>query len=101
MAQRRARRRTARTSSKKARRKRWLWIPKLILLAACVGLALFIAAILVMEQELRRTGIFESAPSRAPATAQPPPAAGAQNKQAGPVDEVTPAERRRLEALLE
>jgi len=94
------RRRTTRKPRKTRRKKRWLWIPKLVLLAACVGLALIIVGILVMEKELRRTGIFETEASSAPAgtSAQATPVAGNDREQ--PVDEVTPAERRELEALL-
>ena len=100
MARQNTRRRTTTRKPKKTRRKkRWLWIPKLILLAACVGLALVIAGILVMEKELRRTGIFETEPPNAPA-AVPSAAPGADNDLGQPVEEVSPAERRELEALL-
>lgn len=98
MARQNTRRRTARKPRKTRRKKRWLWIPKLVLLAACVGLALIIAGILVMEKELRRTGIFETETPNTPAAASSSP--GADNDGEQPVDEVTPAERRELEALL-
>lgn len=98
MARQNTRRRTTRKPRKTRRKKRWLWIPKLVLLAACVGLALIIAGILVMEKELRRTGIFETETPNTPAAASSSP--GADNKGGQPVEEVTPAERRELEALL-
>lgn len=98
MARQNTRRRTTRKPRKTRRKKRWLWIPKLVLLAACVGLALIIAGILVMEKELRRTGIFETETPNTPAAASSSP--GADNDGEQPVDEVTPAERRELEALL-
>ncbi len=94
------RRRTNTRKPKKTRRKnRWLWIPKLILLAACVGLALVIGGILVMEKELRRTGIFEPETPNTPAVA-PSSTPGADNDGGQPVEEVSPEERRELEALL-
>lgn len=98
MARQNTRRRTTRKPRKTRRKKRWLWIPKLVLLAACVGLALIIAGILVMEKELRRTGIFETETPNTPAAASSSP--GADNDREQPADEVTPAERRELEALL-
>ncbi len=100
MARQNTRRRTTRKPRKTRRKKRWLWIPKLVLLAACVGLALIIVGILVMEKELRRTGIFEPEASRAPAGTSAPATPVAGNDREQPVDEVTPAERRELEALL-
>ena len=99
MARQNTRRRTTRKPRKTRRKKRWLWIPKLVLLAACVGLALIIAGILVMEKELRRTGIFETETPNTPAAASSS-SPGADNDGEQPVDEVTPAERRELEALL-
>ena len=99
MARQNTRRRTTRKPRKTRRKKRWLWIPKLLLLAACVGLALSIAFIEVIKKELRRTGIFETEASRAPAAASSS-SPGADNDGGQPVDEVTPAERRELEALL-
>lgn len=98
MARQNTRRRTTRKPRKTRRKKRWLWIPKLVLLAACVGLALIIAGILVMKKELRRTGIFETETPNTPAAASSSPGADIDGEQ--PVDEVTPAERRELEALL-
>lgn len=98
MARQNTRRRTTRKPRKTRRKKRWLWIPKLVLLAACVGLALIIAGILVMEKELRRTGIFETETPNTPAAASSSP--GADNDGEQPVEEVTSAERRELEALL-
>lgn len=86
---------------------RWLWIPKLMLLTACVGLVVFIGAIFVMEEELRRIGLFGpeegqattqsqvTAPS--PVIAQPNP----ENSPADIVEEVTQEERQELEAILQ
>lgn len=99
MARRNTRRRTTRKPRKTRRKKRWLWIPKLVLLAACVGLALIIAGILVMEKELRRTGIFETEAPNTPAAASSA-SPGADDDGGQPVEEVTSAERRELEALL-
>lgn len=87
---------------KTARKKgRWLWIPKLMLLMACVGLALFIGAIFMMEEELRRMGLFgpEEGPATTPSQviAQPPP----ENSPADVVEEVTQEERQELEAILQ
>lgn len=94
------RRRTSTRKPRKTRRKnRWLWIPKLILLAACVGLALVIGGILVMEKELRRTGIFETETPNTSAAA-PSFTPGADDGAGEPVEEVSPEERRELEALL-
>ena len=80
---------------------RWLWIPKLMLLMACVGLALFIGAIFMMEEELRRMGLFgpEEGQATTPSQviAQPPP----ENSPADVVEEVTQEERRELEAILQ
>lgn len=100
MARQNTRRRTSTRKPKKTRRKnRWLWIPKLLLLAACVGLALSIVFIEVIEKKLLRIGFFETEASSAPATASSS-SPGADNDGEQPVDEVTPAERRELEALL-
>ena len=86
------------TSRKKGR---WLWLPKLMLLTACVGLGVFIGAIFVMEEELRRMGLF--GPEEGPATTQSqvvaPPAP--ENSPAEVVEEVTQEERRELEAILQ
>lgn len=94
------RRRTSTRKPKKTRRKnRWLWIPKLILLAACVGLALVLVVIEVMKKESHRTGIFEPETPNAPAVASPF-TPGADDGGGEPVEEVSPEERRELEALL-
>ncbi len=87
---------------KTARKKgRWLWLPKLMLLMACVGLALFIGAIFMMEEELRRMGLFgpEAGPVTPPSqvVAQPNPG----NSPADIVEEVTQEERQELEAILQ
>ncbi len=80
---------------------RWLWIPKLILLMACVGLVLFIGAIFVMEEELRRIGLFgpeeEKTTVHSQALAQP----ASEKSPAAAVEEVTQEERRELEAILQ
>lgn len=106
MARQNTRRRTSTRKPKKTRRKnRWLWIPKLILLAACVGLALLIGFILVVEKEWtrskesRRTGIFETETPNTPAVASSF-TPGANNSGGEPIEEVSPEERRELEALL-
>ena len=99
MARQNTRRRTTRKPRKTRRKKRWLWIPKLLLLAACVGLALSIAFIEVIEKELLRIGFFETEASSVPAAASSS-SPGADNDGEQPVEEVTPAERRELEALL-
>ena len=86
------------TSRKKGR---WLWLPKLMLLMACVGLVVFIGIIFVMEEELRRMGLFgpEEGPATTPSqvVAQPTP----ENRSADVVEEVTPEERQELEAILQ
>ena len=79
---------------------RWLWIPKLMLLMACVGLVLFIGAIFVMEEELRRIGLFgpeeEQATAHSQSLAQP-----AAEKSHAAVEEVTQEERRELESIIQ
>lgn len=101
MARQNTRRRTTRKPRKTRRKKRWLWILKLVLLAACAGLALIIAVgIPALKKELRRNGFFETEASRAPAGTSAPATPVAGNDREQPVDEVTPAERRELEALL-
>ena len=93
---------TRKTSRKTSRKKgRWLWLPKLMLLMACVGLALFIGAIFVMEEELRRMGLFgpEEEPAAPPSQVLAQPAA--ENDQADAIEEVTQEERQELEAILQ
>ena len=80
---------------------RWLWIPKLMLLMACVGLVLFIGAIFVMEEELRRIGLFGPEEGKATADSQVIAQPAAEKSQAAPVEEVTQEERRELEAILQ
>ena len=86
------------TSRKKGR---WLWLPKLMLLMACVGLVVFIGVIFVMEEELRRIGLFGSEEGQetthSQVLAQPAP----ENSQADVVEEVTQEERQELEAILQ
>ena len=86
------------TSRKKGR---WLWIPKLVLLMACVGLVLFIGVIFVLEEELRRIGLFgpeeEPATTQSQVLAQPNP----EKSPADVVEEVTQEERQELEAILQ
>ncbi len=83
------------------KKRRWLWIPKLMLLMACVGLVLFIGVIFTMEEELRRIGLFgpEEEPVPAPSQAIAQPAS--EKSPAEAVEEVTPEERRALEAILQ
>lgn len=80
---------------------RWLWIPKLMLLMACVGLVLFIGAIFVMEEELRRIGLFGPEEGKATADSQVIAQPASEKSQATPVEEVTQEERRELEAILQ
>jgi hypothetical protein len=92
-----------------ARRKkpRWL-VPKILLLLACVVLIMFIGAILIMEKELRRVGLFgtENAPVRSPAQVQAPPSRLPEVTTQGatpspPVDEeITPEDKRQLDEIL-
>ena len=86
------------------KKRRWLWLPKLMLLMACVGLVLFIGAIFIMEEELRRIGLFGPEEGKGAASSQtiqtiPDPTAG--NGQTDAVEEVTQEERRQLEAILQ
>ena len=80
---------------------RWLWIPKLMLLMACVGLVLFIGAIFVMEEELRRIGLFGPEEGKATADSQVIAQPASEKSQAAPVEEVTQEERQELEAILQ
>ncbi len=72
-----------------------------MLLMACVGLVLFIGAIFMMEEELRRIGLFgpEEGQGTTPSQviAQPTP----ENSPADVVEEVTQEERQELEAILQ
>ena len=72
-----------------------------MLLMACVGLVVFIGAIFMMEEELRRIGLFGPAEGQATVhsqvLAQPVP----ENSQADVVEEVTQEERQELEAILQ
>mgnify|MGYP001327552196 CR=1 FL=1 len=99
MAQRRKRRAVAKPSKKR----RWLLIPKLLLLLACVGLVLFIGAIFVMEAELRRIGLFGPEGMNEPTQSEmvPADAVGAGHNAATVAEEVTQDERRQLEAILQ
>lgn len=94
--------RPAASRRKTTRKKgRWLWIPKLMLLMACVGLVLFIGAIFMMEEELRRIGLFGpkegKATDQSQVIAQPIP----ENSPVDIVEEVTQEERQELEAILQ
>ena len=92
-----------------ARRKkpRWL-VPKILLLLACVVLIMFIGAILIMEKELRRVGLFgpESAPVRSPAQIQAPssllPEGTTRGTTPSPLvdEEITPEDKKQLEDIL-
>ena len=72
-----------------------------MLLMACVGLVVFIGAIFMMEEELRRIGLFGpeegQATAQSPVIAQPNP----ENSPADVVEEVTQEERQALEAILQ
>jgi hypothetical protein len=83
------------------KKRRWLWLPKLMLLMACVGLVLFIGAIFIMEEELRRIGLFGPEEGKGAALSQTIPDPTAENGQANAVEEVTQEERRQLEAILQ
>ncbi len=92
-----------------ARRKKRRWLmPKLLLLLACAVLIMFIGAILVMEKELRRVGLFgtENTPLRSPAQAQAPSAllpegTTRETKPAPPAtEEITPDDRKQLDDIL-
>ena len=91
-----ARQRRARPAARTQKKRRWLWLPKLMLLMACVGLILFIGAIFVMEAELRRIGLFgpEEENDTAYSRTIPDPTSG--NDQAQAVEEVTQEERPRI-----
>ena len=98
-----AQRRKRRTVAKSDKKRRWLLIPKLLLLLACVGLVLFIVAIFVMEAELRRFGLFGSEGTNEPKQSEmvPADAEGVGRNAANLAEEVTPYERRQLEAILQ
>ena len=83
------------------KKRRWLWLPKLMLLMACVGLVLFIGAIFIMEEELRRIGLFGPEEGKGAASSQTIPDPTAGNGQTDAVEEVTQEERRQLEAILQ
>ena len=72
-----------------------------MLLMACVGLVLFIGAIFIMEEELRRIGLFGPEEGKGAALSQTIPDPTAENGQANAVEEVTQEERRQLEAILQ
>ena len=98
-----AQRRKRRAVAKPGKKRRWLLIPKLLLLLACVGLVLFIGAIFVMEAELRRIGLFGPEGITEPTQSEmvPADAAGAGHNAATVAEEVTQDERRQLEAILQ
>ena len=98
-----AQRRKRRTVAKPDKKRRWLLIPKLLLLLACVGLVMFIGAIFVMEAELRRIGLFGPEGINEPTQSEmvPADAAGAGHNAATVAEEVTQDERRQLEAILQ
>jgi hypothetical protein len=98
---------TQKKAPAKRKKRRWL-IPKLLLLLAYAVLIMFIGAILVMEKELRRVGLFgtEHASVRSPAQAQAPPSSLSEGTTRGtepapPVaEEITPEDRKQLDDLL-
>jgi len=98
-----AQRRKRRAVAKPGKKRRWLLIPKLLLLLACVGLVLFIGAIFVMEAELRRIGLFgpEGINEQTQSEMVPADAVGAGHNAATVAEEVTQDERRQLEAILQ
>ena len=96
-----ARQKKTRPAAPKRKKRRWLWIPKLMLLMACVGLVLFIGAIFMMEEELRRVGLFGSEEGQATADSQVIAQPASEKSHAASVEEVTPEERRELEAILQ
>ena len=98
-----AQRRKRRTVAKPHKKRRWILIPKLLLLLACVGLVLFIGAIFVMEAELRRIGLFGPEGMNEPMQTETVPAVatGAGHNTADVAEEVTQDERRQLEAILQ
>ena len=98
-----AQRRKRRTVAKPHKKRRWLLIPKLLLLLACVGLVLFIGAIFLMEAELRRIGLFGPEGMNEPTQNEivPAGAAGAGHNAGNVAEEVTQDERRQLEAILQ
>lgn len=96
-----ARQGKTRPAERTHKKRRWLWLPKLMLLIACVGLVLFIGAIFIMEEELRRIGLFGPEEENDAAHSQLAPAPTVGNGQAHTVEEVTQEERRQLEAILQ
>ena len=95
-----ARRKTPR-KRKSSKRSRWIWVPKLLLLAGCVGLVIFIGIVFMMDMELRRVGLFtadvkteKNVPLNVLQSGQ---IRGGQEV----VEEVTPEERKILETILE
>ncbi len=96
-----ARQRKNSSAARTHKKRRWLWIPKLMLLIACVGLVLFIGAIFVMEEELRRVGLFGPEEENDAGHSQTTPDPTSGNGQAQAVEEVTQEERRELEAILQ
>ncbi len=83
------------------KKRRWLWIPKLLLLMACVGLALFIGAIFMMEEELRRIGLFGPEEEKTTVHSQVLAQPASEESPADTVEEVTQEERQKLEAILQ
>ncbi len=84
-----------------AKRPRWVWIPRLLLLVGCVGLVIFIGIVFIMDTELRRVGLFTAdviAEKKTPLDVSQ----SDQVRQGGEaVEEVTPEERKILETILE
>ncbi len=96
-----ARQKKTRPAKPTRKKGRWLWIPKLMLLMACVGLVLFIGAIFVMEEELRRIGLFGPEEEQATAHSQSLAQPAAEKSHAAAVEEVTQEERRELESIIQ
>ena len=72
-----------------------------MLLMACVGLVVFIGAIFVMEEELRRIGLFGPEGGQTTAQSQVITQPNPENSPADVVEEVTQEERQALEAILQ
>ena len=72
-----------------------------MLLMACVGLVVFIGVIFVMEEELRRIGLFGPEEGQATTHSQVIAQPASENNPADVIEEVTQEERQELEAILQ
>jgi hypothetical protein len=95
-----------RESTPSQRRRRSWFIPKVLLLLACVALLLFIGVILLMERELRRVGLFgeDSAPaSTSPLLLSPHVGKDVPRQGSSPsavAEELTPNDKQQLDRIL-